>query len=52
MIPIGPETELLTGSGYAYGMETLIKKTEGRFNGWASYTLAKAMHSKKLPLLA
>ncbi|MCG6188556.1 TonB-dependent receptor [Maribellus maritimus] len=41
------ETELLTGTGYAYGMEMLIKKQEGRFTGWASYTLAKAM--RKIP---
>ncbi len=41
------ETELLTGTGYAYGMEMLIKKQEGRFTGWASYTLAKSM--RKIP---
>lgn len=41
------ETELLTGSGYAYGMEVLVKKQEGRFTGWASYTLAKSM--RKIP---
>ncbi len=37
------ETELLTGSGYSYGLEMLLKKLEGRFTGWASYTLAKSM---------
>jgi len=37
------ETELLTGTGYAYGMELMIKKQEGQFTGWASYTLAKSM---------
>jgi hypothetical protein len=37
------ETELLTGTGYAYGMEIMIKKQEGQFTGWASYTLAKSM---------
>ena len=35
------ETELLTGTGYAYGMELMIKKQEGQFTGWASYTLGK-----------
>jgi hypothetical protein len=37
------ETELLTGTGYAYGMEVLIKKQEGQFTGWIGYTLAKSM---------
>jgi hypothetical protein len=37
------ETELLNGTGYAYGLEMMIKKQEGRFTGWASYTLAKSM---------
>lgn len=41
------ETELLTGSGYSYGMEMLAKKQEGRFTGWASYTLSKSM--RKVP---
>ncbi len=41
------ETELLTGTGYAYGLEMLVKKQEGRLTGWASYTLAKAM--RKIP---
>jgi hypothetical protein len=37
------ETELLTGTGYAYGMEALIKKQEGQFTGWVGYTLARSM---------
>ncbi|MGV8134678.1 MAG: carboxypeptidase-like regulatory domain-containing protein [Mangrovibacterium sp.] len=41
------ETELLTGNGYACGMETMIKKQEGRFTGWTSYTLSKSM--RKIP---
>lgn len=39
------ETELFRGSGYAYGMELLAKKQEGKFTGWVSYTLARSMHS-------
>ena len=35
------EGELLFGKGRAYGLETYFKKTEGRFTGWVSYTLAK-----------
>lgn len=37
------ETELLEGSGYSYGLEFLIKKQQGKFTGWASYTLARTM---------
>jgi hypothetical protein len=37
------ETELLRGSGYAYGLELYAKKQEGRLTGWLSYTLAKSM---------
>ena len=37
------ETELLTGSGTAYGMELMIKKMTGQFTGWISYTLSKSM---------
>ncbi|MBK7389605.1 MAG: TonB-dependent receptor [Bacteroidetes bacterium] len=35
------ESELLFGKGRAYGVEFLIKKTQGRFTGWISYTLSK-----------
>ena len=41
------ETELLRGSGYAYGLELYAKKQEGRLTGWLSYTLAKSM--RKIP---
>lgn len=41
------ETELLHGSGYSYGLEMMAKKQEGRFNGWASYTLSRSM--RKIP---
>lgn len=37
------ETELLHGSGYAYGLELYAKKQEGRMTGWISYTLARSM---------
>lgn len=32
------ETELLTGAGRSYGLEVLIKKNAGKWNGWLSYT--------------
>jgi outer membrane receptor protein involved in Fe transport len=41
------ETELLSGKGYSYGMELLIKKQQGRFTGWIGYTLARSM--RKIP---
>lgn len=41
------ETELLHGSGYAYGLEMFVKKQEGRLTGWLSYTLSKSM--RKVP---
>ena len=41
------ETELLTGKGYSYGLEFLVKKQSGRFTGWVSYTLSKSM--RKIP---
>lgn len=35
------ETQLLTGTGRAYGLELLLKKRTGRFSGWISYTLSR-----------
>jgi hypothetical protein len=37
------ETELLHGKGYSYGLELYIKKQQGRFTGWLSYTLSRSM---------
>ena len=34
------EGELRVGSGQAYGLEFMVKKAEGRLNGWISYTLS------------
>jgi hypothetical protein len=36
------EGELRIGRGYAYGIESLIRKNEGRFTGWVSYTWSRA----------
>ncbi|MEO8234708.1 MAG: TonB-dependent receptor, partial [Flavobacterium sp.] len=36
------ETELLQGEGKSYGIEFLVKKTEGRLNGWLGYTYSRA----------
>jgi hypothetical protein len=37
-----PETILLNGNARSYGLEFMVKKSEGRFTGWISYTLSKA----------
>ncbi|WP_420633019.1 hypothetical protein [Candidatus Palauibacter sp.] len=36
------ETMLLEGAGRGYGLELLLRKTQGRLRGWASYTLARS----------
>ncbi len=33
-------SELLQGDGEAYGLELLLKRDQGRLNGWIGYTLA------------
>ena len=35
------EAELLAGDGRAYGLELYLRKREGKFNGWISYTLSR-----------
>ena len=35
------ESELLYGTGRAYGIEFFLKKKAGRLNGWIGYTLSK-----------
>ncbi|MFN3998198.1 TonB-dependent receptor domain-containing protein [Algoriphagus sp.] len=37
------ETDLVMGSGYAYGSEFLIRKNSGKLNGWISYTFSKTL---------
>jgi hypothetical protein len=36
------EQELRFGTGKAYGLELMIRKNEGKLNGWVSYTLSRA----------
>jgi hypothetical protein len=36
------EGELRIGRGYAYGIESLIRKDQGRFTGWLSYTWSRS----------
>ncbi|MBS1604744.1 MAG: TonB-dependent receptor, partial [Bacteroidetes bacterium] len=35
------ESQLVSGKGRAYGLELFLKKKEGRFTGWVSYTLSR-----------
>ena len=35
------ESQILFGKGRAYGLELFLKKKQGRFNGWISYTLSR-----------
>lgn len=37
------ETEVLQGDGKAYGIEFLIRKNKGRFNGWLGYTYSRSL---------
>lgn len=39
------EQELRFGKGYSYGLELMLRKNTGRFNGWISYTLSKSKRS-------
>jgi len=36
------EGELRIGKGYSYGIETMIRKNEGRLSGWISYTYSRS----------
>ena len=39
------EEHFYNGSGYAKGIEFLLQKTQGKYTGWVSYTLAEAMNN-------
>ncbi|MBC7914328.1 MAG: TonB-dependent receptor, partial [Pyrinomonadaceae bacterium] len=39
---------MVFGKGRTYGAEFLIRKNEGRFNGWLSYTLSRAERKTEL----
>ncbi|HCT30989.1 MAG TPA: hypothetical protein DIW31_09710 [Bacteroidales bacterium] len=41
------EGDIRTGSATAYGVEFLVKKNQGKLNGWISYTLSKV--TRKIP---
>ena len=35
------ETDVLSTEGQAYGVEFMVKKTQGKLNGWVSYTYSR-----------
>ena len=37
------ETEVLQGEGQSYGLELLLRKNKGDFNGWLSYTYSRSL---------
>lgn len=37
------ETEVIQGEGRAYGVELLLKKNEGKLNGWLGYTYSRSL---------
>lgn len=39
------EGELRIGNGYSYGIETLVRKNEGRLTGWISYTWSRSFRT-------
>jgi len=43
------ESEFRTGDAWSYGAEFLIRKQQGNFTGWVSYTLSKA--ERKIPTI-
>ncbi|MBI9054301.1 MAG: TonB-dependent receptor [Bacteroidales bacterium] len=43
------ESEFRTGDAWSYGAEFLIRKQQGNFTGWVSYTLSKA--TRKIPTI-
>ncbi|PHN03840.1 TonB-dependent receptor [Flavilitoribacter nigricans] len=43
------ETDLISGTGKAYGFEVLAKRNEGRLTGWVSYTHSRSLLQAKGP---
>ncbi|TRZ41959.1 TonB-dependent receptor [Robertkochia solimangrovi] len=37
------ETEVLQGDGKAYGIELMLKKNEGKLNGWLAYSYSRSL---------
>lgn len=39
------ETEICKGTGRSYGIEMLVRKNEGNFTGWLSYTYSRSLRT-------
>jgi hypothetical protein len=39
------EGELRVGTGYSYGIETMVRKNDGRLTGWISYTYSRSFRT-------
>lgn len=39
------EREVLSGTGEAYGLELMLKKSQGKLNGWISYTFSSTQRT-------
>ena len=37
------ETDIINGSGKAYGIELMVNKKVGMFTGWISYTYSRTL---------
>ncbi|MDR0430993.1 MAG: TonB-dependent receptor [Tannerellaceae bacterium] len=44
------ETDVLDTEGRAYGVELMVKKTQGKLNGWMSYTYSRTQLRQSNPL--
>jgi Outer membrane receptor proteins, mostly Fe transport len=45
------ETDVISTSGKSYGVELMVKKNQGKLNGWASYAYSRAMLRQDNPLI-
>ncbi|MCK5788214.1 MAG: TonB-dependent receptor, partial [Chlamydiia bacterium] len=41
------DAALTQGNAYSYGLEFLLKRTEGKFNGWLAYTFSRSYQEMK-----
>jgi hypothetical protein len=46
------ETEVINTRGKAYGVELMVKKREGKLNGWVSYTYSRTLLKMDDPTIA
>jgi TonB dependent receptor/CarboxypepD_reg-like domain/TonB-dependent Receptor Plug Domain len=44
------ETDVITDRGKAYGVELMVKKTQGKLNGWVSYTYSRTLLQEDDPI--